>query len=180
MLYLFLFGTPLWDKLKDKLVNVDFLDLLGVEDLARGKPWKSHISDKEINALRRKAYLSFHITRMVYHPLAFLRPCFNVLRDIEEAKTERTFRQFLKRWNIKKKKFTSVPSRKSDADLNAYSYDANTTLKIPLQNKSNHAYSNSLLKTYQLAKKAFLVFEKKREIISVKKLASSAVEPLLA
>ena len=151
-------GTPLWSEVEDQLVDMDFLDLLIVGDLARGKSWNPYISDEQINALRRKAYLSFHITRMIYHPLAFLKSCFNVLTDVEETKTERTLRQFLKRFNIKKKKFTSIPSKKSETDLNAYPYDASTTLKVLLQNRPNHAYSNSLLKTYRLVKKIFLSF----------------------
>tara|TARA_B100000686_G_scaffold225464_1_gene232628 strand:- start:342 stop:2048 length:1707 start_codon:yes stop_codon:yes gene_type:complete len=143
-------GTPLWGKVEDQLHGIDFLDLLAVGDLSKAKSWNPNISDEKLHAMRRKAYLSFHLTKLFYHPMAFLRSLFNVLRDIEETKTERTLRQFLKRFNIKKKNFSEIPASEFKTDLDAYPYDAETTLKILMQNKPNHAYSNSLLKAYRL------------------------------
>lgn len=143
-------GTPLWDKVKDQLPGVDLLDLLAIGDLSKAKSWNPQISDEKLHSIRRKAYLTFHLTRLFYHPRAFLKSFFNVLRDVEETKTERTLRQFLKRFNIKNKKFSGAHASDFKTDLNAYPYDAATTLKILMQNKPNQAYSNSLLKAYHL------------------------------
>ena len=85
------------------------------------------------------------------------------MRDIEETKTERTLRQFLKRFNIKSKKYSESPAPEFKTDLNAYPYDANTTLKILMQNKPNQAYSNSLLKAYRLVVNDFLGFKSKEK-----------------
>mgnify|MGYP001266919474 FL=1 len=143
-------GTPLWDKVKDQLPGVDLLDLLAIGDLSKAKSWNPQISDEKLHSIRRKAYLTFHLTRLFYHPRAFLKSFFNVLRDVEETKTERTLRQFLKRFNIKNKKFSGAHASDFKTDLNAYPYDAATTLKILMRNKPNQAYSNSLLKAYHL------------------------------
>ncbi|MFQ5672007.1 MAG: B12-binding domain-containing radical SAM protein [Nitrospinales bacterium] len=153
-------GTPLWDAVSDQLENVDLLDLLAAGDLNRAKSWNAHISDDELNAYRRRAYLSFFFTRMIYHPLSFLKSVSNVFRNIEETKTERTLRQFLKRFKIKKKKFTSVNEHVPavQEDLNAYPYDATASMKVLFQNGPQHAYGHSLLKTYRLILKEFLAF----------------------
>ena len=70
---------------------MDFLDLLAVGDLSRAVSWNDEIDAAELNSLRFKAYISFHITRMIYHPFLFVKSFLNVLRNIEETKTERTF-----------------------------------------------------------------------------------------
>ncbi|HIC44415.1 MAG TPA: radical SAM protein, partial [Sulfurimonas sp.] len=101
-------GTPLWDIVSDKLKNVDWLDLLTIGDLGRAVSWNDNIVDTELHRLRRRAYLSFHLTRMVYHPFAFLRSFLNLLRNVEETKTERTLRQFLQRLGIKRKNIMRV------------------------------------------------------------------------
>ena len=98
-------GTPLWDEVKEKRIGMDFLDLLSVGDMTKSLSWSDYITDEELQAYRRKAYMAFQITRMVYHPVVFLKTFVNVLRDVETTKTERTLRQYLKRFNIKAKKY---------------------------------------------------------------------------
>ena len=156
-------GTPLWDTVENQLEGVDFLDLLAIGDLSKAKSWNPHISDEQLHAMRRKAYLTFHLTKMFYHPIAFMKSIFNVLRDVEETKTERTLRQFLQRFKIKSKKFSETPKPEFKTDLNAYPYDATTTLKILMQNKPNHAYSNGLLKTYRMFVQDILGFKSKEK-----------------
>ena len=73
--------------------------------MTKSLSWSDYITDEELQAYRRKAYMAFQITRMVYHPVAFLKTFVNVLRDVETTKTERTLRQYLKRFNIKAKKY---------------------------------------------------------------------------
>ena len=109
--------------------------------------------------MRLKAYYNFHITRLFYHPLAFLRSFVNVFRNIEETKTERTLRQFLKRFNFKKKRFSGITSP-GKTDLNAYPYDETATMKILMQKKSHSAYGHSLLKTMRLMSERFFKSKK--------------------
>jgi hypothetical protein len=137
-------GTPLWDEVADKLDDVDWLDLLAIGDLTRATSWNDCMSDEELHALRKKAYSSFYVTRMLYHPFAFARSFINVFRNIEETKTERTLRQFLQRFKIKRKRFAE------GRDLNAYPYDARATMGVLLHNEPNYSYRNSLWKTVRL------------------------------
>ncbi len=128
-------GTPLWDGAAIKARAMDFLDLLAVGDLNRAVSFNSAVTDQELKRYRLKAYMSFHLTRLLYHPLAFLRSFLNVLRNIEETKTERTLRQFLKRLGIRQKKFRT-------ADV--YPYEAGATMKVLLTSTPNYAYEESM------------------------------------
>jgi radical SAM superfamily enzyme YgiQ (UPF0313 family) len=98
-------GTPLWDEVKEKREGMDFLDLLSVGDMTKSLSWSDYITDEELQTYRRKAYMVFYVTRMVYHPFVFLNSFANTLRNVESTKTERTLRQYLKRFNIKAKKY---------------------------------------------------------------------------
>ena len=141
-------GTPLWEVAKHKNPEMDFLDLLAVGDLNRAVSWNDEIDAEELNSLRFKAYVSFHITRMIYHPLLFVKSFLNVLRNIEETKTERTLLQFLRRFGIKKN-----TSNKANINLTAYPYDTTSTVKTLLQTKPHYAYGHSLLKTLSFLKR---------------------------
>ena len=141
-------GTPLWEVAKHKNPEMDFLDLLAVGDLSRAVSWNDEIDAEELNSLRLKAYVSFHITRMIYHPLLFINSFLNILRNIEETKTERTLLQFLRRFGIKKN-----TSNKANIDLTAYPYDSAATVKTLLQTKPHYAYGHSLLKTLRFWKR---------------------------
>ena len=148
-------GTPLWDTVLHKLGNLDFLDLLAVGDLSRAKSWNDNMTDEELHAYRRRAYITFHLTRLIHHPMAFVRSFINVLRNIEETKTERTLRQFLNRFKIKSKKFNSIDGDVVTAAAHgnlttAYPYDSAGTMKVLFQNEPHHAYGHSLWKTYRL------------------------------
>lgn len=143
-------GTPLWEISKNKNPEMDFLDLLAVGDLSRAVSWNDELNAKELNSLRFKAYMSFHITRMIYHPFLFSKSFLNVLRNVEETKTERTLLQFLRRFGIKKKRSTlSQPN----IDITAYPYDNRATVKTLLQTRPHYDYGHSLLKTLRFWKK---------------------------
>ena len=147
-------GTPLWEKVSQKLIDVDWLDLLSVGDLARATSWNDNMSNEELHRLRKRAYLSFYLTRMIYHPLAFSKSILNVFKNIEETKTERTLRQFLQRLGIKKKRFSG------GGDLNAYPYDATATLGVLFSGDANYAYRHSLLRAVRLVVRDFFKSDK--------------------
>ena len=151
-------GTPLWDAVADMRTNFDFLDLLSIGDLSRAVSWSKHVSGDELHTLRRKAYLTFHLTRLFYHPIAFLRTLLNVVRNVEETKTERTLRQYLQRFSIKRKKYSEGDPQPlpADQDLNAYPYDGVATIKVILQNEAHYSYRHSLLKGIRLVKQDIL------------------------
>jgi anaerobic magnesium-protoporphyrin IX monomethyl ester cyclase len=141
-------GTPLWEVANRKNQGMDFLDFLAVGDMNKAVSWNDELNAEELNSLRLKAYITFHLTRMIFHPLLFIRSFVNVLRNIEETKTERTLLQFLKRFGIKKKAVN-----KGDKGLTAYPYDSSSTIKTLLQGKPHYAYGHSLLKTLRFWKK---------------------------
>ncbi|MEL7207418.1 MAG: radical SAM protein, partial [Actinomycetota bacterium] len=144
-------GTPLWDRVVDRLGPVDWLDLLVVDDLNRAKSWNPHISDDELHRLRRRAYLTFHLTRLRHHPRAFARTVRNVLRDVEETKTERSLRQLLQRWNLRQKRYVPGPVDAPAADdRHAYPYDGARSLSVLLQREGHYAYGHSLRKAARL------------------------------
>jgi len=157
-------GTPLWDAVEEKRQNIDFLDLLAIGDMTKALSWSDHITDEELQAYRKKAYLTFHVTRMLYHPFAFMSTFINVLRDIETTKTERTLRQYLKRFKIKAKKFTKIdtPQPKEDQNLNAYPYDGSQTMKVLMQNESKASYRKSFFKVLTSELKDMVKWKKGR------------------
>ncbi len=147
-------GTPLWDITKTKNQEMDFLDLLAVGDMNRAVSWNDELNAEELNSLRLKAYMAFHLTRMIYHPFLFLKSFVNVLRSIEETKTERTLSQLLKRFNIKKKALSENEKHGiKKKGLAAYPYDSSLTVKTLLQSKPHYAYGHSLLMTLRSWKK---------------------------
>ena len=154
-------GTPLWNVTKSKNQEMDFLDLLAVGDLNRAVSWNDHLDADELNNLRLKAYFSFHITRMFYHPLLFLNSLLNVLRNREETKTERTLLQFIQRLNFKKKTKVIKENYEVQKGLAAYPYDSAQTVKTLLQAKPHYAYGHSLLKTFRIWKEE--LFSSKKE-----------------
>ena len=141
-------GTPLWDVTNRKNQEMDFLDLLAVGDMNKAVSWNNDINAEELNSLRLKAYITFHLARMISHPFLFIKSFVNVLRNIEETKTERTLLQFLRRFGIKRD-----VSNKKEGNLSAYPYDASATVKTLLQSKPHYAYGHSLLKTLRFWKK---------------------------
>ncbi len=160
-------GTPLWDVCADKMEGRDWLDLLTIGDLNRAVSFSDEVTNEELNSMRRNAYMTFFITRAIYHPWLFLRTFLNVLRNFEETKTERSIRQLLQRYGIRRKKY--IPQGPAGALATAgvarageeqftYPYNAEATMKVLLTNEPNYAYRNSLLKTMRLVGKETLEF----------------------
>jgi radical SAM superfamily enzyme YgiQ (UPF0313 family) len=142
-------GTPLWEVSKRKNQELDFLDLLAVGDMNKAVSWNDDIDADELHSLRLKAYMAFHLTRMIYHPILFFKSFLNVIRNVEETKTERTLLQFIKKFRIK----TNPSSKKNNIGLASYPYDSSSTVKTILQSKPHYAYGHSLLKTLRFWKK---------------------------
>jgi anaerobic magnesium-protoporphyrin IX monomethyl ester cyclase len=82
-------GTPLWDGLGDRVDSMDLLDLLTVVDLDSSVSFSDYLDDDDLRRLRRKAYATFFLTRLRYHPRAFARTLRNVVRSRQETKTDR-------------------------------------------------------------------------------------------
>tara|TARA_B110000483_G_scaffold208625_1_gene254330 strand:+ start:1283 stop:2902 length:1620 start_codon:yes stop_codon:yes gene_type:complete len=91
-------GTPLWEPSKHKIKDMDWLDLLTVGDLANAVSFNDEVDGKELDWVRKKAYLSFLLTRIIYHPGQFAGTIFNVLRGIEKTKTERVLKTLYSRY----------------------------------------------------------------------------------
>ncbi len=56
-------GTPLGDDLLVQGTDVDWLDLLAIDDLSHARSWNDQITDRELQRLRTRAYLTFQLTR---------------------------------------------------------------------------------------------------------------------
>jgi len=80
----------------DKLQS--FENFTSIGDLSKAVSWSEHITDEELSKFRREAYIKFHLTKLLYHPVNSMKSMFNIFRGIEETKTERTIRTFLKRF----------------------------------------------------------------------------------
>ncbi|NQX89164.1 MAG: B12-binding domain-containing radical SAM protein [Halioglobus sp.] len=91
-------GTPLWEPSKHKIKDLDWLDLLTVGDLAKAVSFNDEVGSKELDWVRKKAYMSFLLTRIVYHPRQFAGTIFNVFRGIEKTKSERVLRNLVRRY----------------------------------------------------------------------------------
>jgi len=91
-------GTPLWEPSKHKIKDLDWLDLLTVGDLAKAISFNDEVGSKELDWVRKKAYMSFLLTRILYHPWLFAGTIFNVLRGIEKTKSERVLRNLVARY----------------------------------------------------------------------------------
>jgi len=92
-------GSFLYNKLKNEGKLVDNWQLMvSMGDLAMAKSWSENISDKKLGWLRKKAYLSFYLVRLIFHPLKIIEMIMNILRGKKTLKTERVIATFLKRF----------------------------------------------------------------------------------
>ncbi len=122
-------GTPLWEPSKHKIKDLDWLDLLTVGDLAKAVSFNDAVGSKELDWVRKKAYLSFMFTRIIYHPLQFAGTIFNVLRGIEKTKTERALKTIYARYK-----------KDTKAGINRLVFD----------NRTFYAYRHMYRKIYRL------------------------------
>lgn len=61
-------------------------------DLLVSKSYSDHISDRQVIFLKYFGYMCFYGTKLIFHPLKVLRSIRNVIRGIQEIKTERALR----------------------------------------------------------------------------------------
>lgn len=92
-------GSELYDKLKkgNKLPD-NFTGLVSMGDLSKSISWSEFISDEELGKFRKKAYIKFHITRLIYHFGSSLKTFVNILIGRQELKSERAMITFIKRF----------------------------------------------------------------------------------
>jgi len=138
-------GTPLWDMSSEYVKDMDWIDLLTIGDLGSAVSFNSEVNSDELQKVRRKAYLMFFIYKFRYHPISFVRSIWNVIQDREETKTERSVRQLLQRFNIRKKKYRGDEVKSSVK--NVYSYDSNEALKIIIKNVPYYAWAHTARKS---------------------------------
>ena len=94
-------GSELYEKLvREGKFDGSWLKLTATDDLSPEEYFSEHISTEELNRLRKKAYLKFYLTRVLYHPLKVLSSIINVLKKKGELKTERTLITMLKRLQL--------------------------------------------------------------------------------
>ena len=94
-------GSELYEKLvREGKFDGSWLKLTATDDLSPEESFSEHISTEELNRLRKKAYLKFYLTRVLYHPLKVLSSIINVLKKKGELKTERTLITMLKRLQL--------------------------------------------------------------------------------
>ncbi|MHC4267841.1 MAG: B12-binding domain-containing radical SAM protein [Planctomycetota bacterium] len=91
-------GSELFEKLvnSNKLV-LDWSSFASMSDIRRSTSWSEYISSDDLNRIRITAFLKFHITKAIFHPQKVIRSVWNVLRGIEELKTEKVLKSFIKR-----------------------------------------------------------------------------------
>ena len=92
-------ATPLWDVVKTEFKDeeVDFLEFLSQTNLGKVRSWSKDISDNKLALLRSAGYKKFLLTRIVYHPLTFVKSVLNILRGVAETKAETHIRTLLKK-----------------------------------------------------------------------------------
>ena len=150
-------GTPLWDEVVKKYGQPDFLDLLVIGDLSKAVSWSESLTDRQLNSYRKKAYIYFHINRLIFHPIKFLITLFNITRGVAETKTEDKIRSFIKRRNSSNTKNDS--SQYSDGALYT-PYNGSRSIKIIIKNTPIYGYSNSLYKALRYGIKS--IFSKNK------------------
>jgi magnesium-protoporphyrin IX monomethyl ester (oxidative) cyclase len=88
-------GSKLFYELCDKnrinLNNNFFESLISMSDLGCSKSWSDDIKDKELKKYRMVGYMSFHFTKLLFHPINTFRSVMNILKGKQELKTERMF-----------------------------------------------------------------------------------------
>lgn len=88
---------------KKIILNDDFFkSSIAMGDLGKAKSWSKHINDRELKFYQLIGYLSFHFTKMVFHPTKTLNSIHNVLQGKQELKTERLLISKFKRNSLKK------------------------------------------------------------------------------
>ncbi|MBW2056248.1 MAG: radical SAM protein [Deltaproteobacteria bacterium] len=95
-------GSELFDRLlKEGRFHGDWSRLVAMGDISTAESWSEGITSRELKALRRKAYLKFHLVKAFWYPLKAMRSVLNVLRKREELKTERVLITFIKRIGLR-------------------------------------------------------------------------------
>ena len=87
-----------------KVLNYDLLTYAGNLSNLKGANLdrnyqfvKGDISDNKLALLRSAGYKKFLLTRIVYHPLTFVKSVLNILRGVAETKAETHIRTLLKK-----------------------------------------------------------------------------------
>lgn len=131
-------GTPLWDRVVAEYGQPDFLDLLVIGDMNKAVSWTKSLTAEDLNACRRRAYLTFQLNRMVFHPFKFFRTLFNVLRGLAETKTENKLRIFIKR--------ARGTAGKKPGKEGYTPYDGERTVSVLLKTVPVYGFSGALYK----------------------------------
>jgi anaerobic magnesium-protoporphyrin IX monomethyl ester cyclase len=86
-------GSELFNKLlKEKKIQLNdsfFSSLVSMQDLEKVKSWCENISDNDLRFYRLFGYVTFHVTKLIFHPIKLLRSIMNIITGRLEIKTER-------------------------------------------------------------------------------------------
>ncbi|MFH1861704.1 MAG: radical SAM protein, partial [bacterium] len=74
-------------------------------DMLVSKSYSDYISDRQIILLKYFGYLLFYLTKLIFHPLKVLHSIRNVMRGVQEIKTERALRTWYLRMRGKEHVF---------------------------------------------------------------------------
>ncbi len=84
---------------KIKLDSNFFQELLIQGDLASIKSWTEHISEKQLKKLRFHGYIMSAVNKAIFHPIKIIKSIVNLFKGIDELKSERVIRTFIKRFS---------------------------------------------------------------------------------
>jgi len=89
-------GSELYKHLEkedlEKLKEANYM-----EDLSKAISWSKYVTDEELKNYRRRAYLSFYLTQLWYHPGKVSKTLLNIVFRKQETKTQRSVQTLLKR-----------------------------------------------------------------------------------
>lgn len=66
-------------------------------DLFVSKSYSDYISDRQVVFLKYLGYLAFYLCKLIFHPLKILKSLSNILRGVQQIKTERALRTWAMR-----------------------------------------------------------------------------------
>ncbi len=75
-----------------------FDDLTPHGDLLVSKSYSDHIGDRQVIFLKYFGYASFYSAKLIFHPFKILRSVRNVIKGVQEIKTERALRTWIMRF----------------------------------------------------------------------------------
>jgi anaerobic magnesium-protoporphyrin IX monomethyl ester cyclase len=94
-------GSQLLERLihegKVKVGDAFFDGLTPHGDLLVSKSYSDHVSDQQVVLLKYLGYAGFYLTKLIFHPFKVIHSVINVMRGIQQIKTERALHTWMVR-----------------------------------------------------------------------------------